>query len=387
MKKVVVAAALMALVLVFAANLASAGEKPSFEFDWYGYFKLDGAYDQTKTSHGNFAMWVNPGEDNSQYNMTANQTRFGFNVNGQGYEKAKVGGKLEVDLYGASSAENKPALVIRHAYLTLQSGNTKLLAGQGWDLVSPLNPSTLNYTVLWGCGNYQYRRPQISLFQTIPAGKQTNINLAGGFFRNMGSDVITLSLATAGENADGDDDGTDAGIPSFQGRFEIDHKFNSGAKLRIGASGLYGQLKSETDAGNSENYTSWMAVGHLMFSLPSDIGISGEYHIGENTANYFGGILNSNTVEGINSAGVWASAWIKPSPKVKFTAGYGFDNVKEEDIGDGSRQNNQCLFGNVVYSIVANASVGVEVSQWQTEYKNDDTYSSLRAQTAVILSF
>jgi hypothetical protein len=190
-----------------------------------------------------------------------------------------------------------------------------------------------------------------------------------------------------GETSDGSDDGTDAAIPSVQGRLDINHKFSSGAKLRIGGSGLYGQLKAETNLGNSETYKSWTGCGHLMFSLPSGVGLSGEVYSGSNLAAYLGGIANANTIDGVRAFGAWASAWVKPAPKVKLASGFGIDQVNEDDIADGARMNNQSIFGNISYSLVPGASVGLEISHWQTEYKNVDKYSSLRAQTSFILKF
>lgn len=388
-------ASILALLMIFALSLsAAAADKPDFDVDWYGYFKIDGAYDQNISSHGNFALWVNQqssDKDDAQFNMTANQTRLGLKVKGNGYSSVKVNGQLEFDLYGGVSggtvAENKALLQLRHAYFTVESNNWKLLAGQSWDLFSPLNASTLNYPVLWACGNLGYRRPQVSLFYTAQAGSNTDVILAGGFFRTIGSDLTpTFSLA-AGETAEGSDDGTDAAIPSFQGRLDIQQKSESGNALRLGLSGLWGQLKAETNLGNSETYESWGANGYFQFSSASGFGLNGEVYTGSNLSSYFGAILNSNTIDGVNSSGGYGTLWLKLSPKVKFTTGGGIDKVKEEDISDGSRSQNLCIFGNLKYSIVSYVTLGLEVSSWETKYKNGDDASNLRVQSSFILNF
>lgn len=394
MNKRLVCAGIVIGVLLIGTLAALAGDQPTVDVKLYGYVKLDGSYDQNQTSHGNFVMWVNPqydGRNDEQFNMTANQTRLGINLTGNGYSNVKVGGKIEFDLYGgvsgATVAENKALLMLRHAYFTVQSGNTKLLAGQSWDLVSPLNPSTLNYPVLWGCGNFGYRRAQISLWQTVPAGEQTTVTMAGGVFRTIGSNLTpTFSLA-AGEASDGSDDGTDAGIPSVQGYFDVQHKFASGGKLRAGVTGMWGQLKAETNIGNSETYTNWCAVGHLQVDLAAGFGFAGEASTGQNLGSYLGGILNSSTVDGVSTVMAWGSAWIKASPKVKLAAGYGFDDPKDDDIGSGARSHNSCIFGNVTYALVPMASVGFEVSNWQTKYKDSDSAKNLRGQTSFTLNF
>jgi hypothetical protein len=124
-----------------------------------------------------------------------------------------------------------------------------------------------------------------------------------------------------------------------------------------------------------------------MLSLASGMGISGEAYTGSNLATYLGGIANNNTVDGVGTLGGWASAWVKPAPKLKLSTGFGIDTPNKDDISNGSRSKNQCFFGNFTYAIVSGASVGLELSQWQTEYKNVDTYSSFRAQTSFTLNF
>lgn len=381
---------LLFCTLLIAVGIAGANEKPSFDLNWYGYVKLDASYDQNPTSHGNFTMWVKPQSldaNDAQFNMTHKSTRFGFAAKGKGYENIAVGGKVEVDLYGSGGTENKAMLLLRHAFFTVQSGNFKLLAGQSWDLIAPLNPSTLNYPVLWGAGNIQYRRPQVSMFYTAKASECTTVGLAAGFFRTIGSDLTpTFSLAT-GEVADGSDDGTDAAIPSVQGRIELKHKSAAGTSIRFGASGLWGQLKSETTIGNSQKYESWAAVGHLMVAFSNGAGFSGEVFKGSNLGSYFGGVLNSNRIDGLAAAGGWASAWVKPHKKVKLTTGYSVDDPDDNDLSSGNRSKNQAIFGNIKYSVVPQVTVGVEITKWRTDYKDSDAAKALRVESSFIMNF
>lgn len=375
--------------------IALAGDKPSFEIKPYGYFKLDGAYDQNLTSHGNFVMWVAQPDadrvgDDEQYNMTANETRLGVNLSSKDYDYAQINAKIEFDLYGAAVAENKAELMLRHAYFTVRKGNIMLLAGQSWDLISPLNPSTLNYPVLWGCGNIAYRRPQVSLWYDAVKNESTTMTFAGGFFRTIGTDLTpTFSIALADEDADGSDDGTDAGIPSFQGRWDVTYKW-SGNSVRFGASGLWGRLKAETNKGNYENYESYAIAGHLAFSMNNQFGILGEFYSGQNLGSYLGGILNNSTIDGLKSMGGWGSAWVKPNDKVKLVGGYGYDDPDNADMTSG-RSLNTCVYGNVQYTLVPGVMVGLEVSRWETEYMAADAstsnYDDLRVQTSFKFSY
>lgn len=393
LKRNIIVTTLCLGMCLMVAGIAFGNEQPSITIKPYGYFKLDGAYDQNLTSHGNFIMWVQPNSktsDDEQFNMTANQSRLGLKANGTGYGEFEIYGNLEMDLYagitGATVAENKAMLQLRHAYFSVQHHSFKLLAGQTWDLISPLNPSTLNYSVLWGCGNIGYRRPQISLFYTIKSN-QTNVEIAGGFFRTIGSDLTPTVTLTLDDDKDGSDDGTDAGIPSFQGRMDVKHSWNGGGFVRAGVSGLWGQLKAESLLGESEEYESWGAIGHFMLSLSDGSGISGEAYTGSNMGGYFGGIVNGNTVDGLDSYGGWASAWVKASPQVKLVAGYGYDKPKDEDLSDGARSQNSAIFGNIQYNLVAPVTIGLEVTYWETQYKNSESTDNLRAQTSFVFSF
>ena len=394
MKKQFVLVFITILTVTVLAVGAFASEERSYDLDWYGYFKLDGSFDQNLTSHGNFVMWVNQktyDDDDQQFNMTANQTRFGVKLNNKQYDNVSVNGQLEFDLYAAVTdatiAENKAMLQLRHAYFSVTSGNWQLVAGQTWDLLSPLNPATLNYPVLWGCGNIGYRRPQVTLKYNLQPGENTNVTVASGFFRTIGSDLTpSFSLAT-GETKDVSDDGTDAAIPSVQGLLDINHKFESGASFRVGVSGLWGQMKSETSLGNSENYESWAVNGHLMLSLSQNLGLSGEAYTGSNLGSYMGGVINASTIDGVNSIGGWGALWFKPVSKVKLSAGYGLDNPDDEDLNFNQRTKNQCIYGNLTVALVSQVSVGLEVSQWETTYQDSDVVESIRAQTSFILNF
>jgi len=385
---------LVSLVLLCLSPVAQADEDQSLKIKPYGYIKLDGSYDQNSTSHGNFVMWVPLPDyegDDEQFNMTANQTRLGINLKSTGYGQLNIYGNIEFDLYGSVTggtvAENKAILQLRHAYFSVQKGNIKLVAGQTWDLISPLNPSTVNYTVLWGCGNIGYRRPQIAGWVTMTPNEKTTLIFASGFFRTIGSDLTpTFSLAT-GEASDGDDDGTDAGIPSIQGLCEVKHSWTENGYIRAGVSGLWGRLKAETTLGNFSKYESRALVGHLMIAMPAGWGLSGEYYLGSNLGSYFGGILNNSTIDGLDCQGGWASAWFKITPMIKFTGGYGYDKADEVNLLTNAKEQNQAFFGNINVALAPKVAFGIEVSKWETKYKNSDTADNLRGQTSFTLSF
>ena len=97
-------------------------------------------------------------------------------------------GLIEIDFYGGG-AENKPRPQLRHAYADIAwvDSGWNMLAGQTWDLISPLNPWTLNYSVAWWAGNIGFRRPQIRLTKQTGIGEGADFLAAFAITRDIGS--------------------------------------------------------------------------------------------------------------------------------------------------------------------------------------------------------
>jgi hypothetical protein len=159
------------------------------DIQFYGYLKLDAAYDTSRTDDGNFVKWVereNANNDDDQFNMTANQSRFGVNITGLGDSAMKTSGRAEVDFYGGSN-QNKSHLMMRHAYMKLDwpADKFSIIAGQTSDVISPLVPTTVNYSVAWWTGNIGYRRPQIRLTKVLGLDDGVDLTLEGAIARTI----------------------------------------------------------------------------------------------------------------------------------------------------------------------------------------------------------
>ena len=145
------------LLMTLRPALAAAGDPTPTQVTWYGYMRLDMAHDTAVSAPGNYALFVKPharGEAVSTLNITGRQSRLGARI-----ARGSMTSRLEVDFYGASP-ENKNTVQLRYAVARLPIGDFTLEAGQTSDIISPLVPRTLNYSVAWGAGNVGYRRPQ-----------------------------------------------------------------------------------------------------------------------------------------------------------------------------------------------------------------------------------
>jgi hypothetical protein len=361
----------------------------------YGRLKLDAAYDTSRILNGNFAQWVEPenrNKNDNQFNMTANETRLGLNIKGPQSADLKTGGRVEIDFYGGG-AENKSNPMLRHAYMTLGWPEDKfeILAGQTSDVISPLNPQTLNYSVAWWAGNIGYRRPQIRLTKGFSLNQDTSLKLEGAIARTIGQS----GTFTPG------DSGEDAGIPTFEARTSITFPGLGYKPTTIGFSGHWAKEEFDVNANGCHNdFESWSLNIDITQPVNPWLTIKGEMFHGQDLAAFLGGIgqglRNIGTASSpvfdreITSTGGWAAAELGPWDKWNFNLGFGIDDTENGDLSNvtnSNRQLNRMFFGNVIYSLDKNAQIGFELSQWHTEYEDLGNADSIRAQTSFIYKF
>ena len=65
------------------------------------------------------------------------------------------------------------------------------MAGQTWDVISPLNPGMLMYSVGWEAGNIGYRRAQLRAERYVALSDSQLLTLQGSINQNSFPDVIT----------------------------------------------------------------------------------------------------------------------------------------------------------------------------------------------------
>ena len=354
----------------------------------YGRIKADAAFDTSRLDTGNYARWVNSEGDNHndhELNITANETRLGLRIKGPETDDVKTSGVIEGDFYGGG-AENKPNPMMRHAYMQIDwvKCGLSLLAGQTWDVISPLNPPVLNYSVQWWAGNIGYRRPQVRLTKVCELGGGTSLKLETALARDIGR--------TSG--FDPGDSGEDSGLPSFQGRASLTFPFLAGQKATIGVSGHYAPEEYDTDAaGRNINADSWSANLDMDLPLLSWLRLKGEMFTGQDLDAYLGGIGQGVTVTPthlieIRGTGGWLAASLGPWEAWTLNFGCSGEFIDDGDVTSASaRTCNSAIFGNAIYKINSHASVGVEVSRWLTLYKDQADGDSIRVQTSFIYEF
>lgn len=370
----------VAVIVVLIAMCAGAAADVTTTF--YGYIKLDASLDSAMTDKGDFAFIVMPyeeGEEDDEFNMTANQTRLGVKFDGPDGDNVEVSGRFEMGFYGGG-AENKANPMLRHAYMEFKTDVVDVLAGQTSDLISPLVPTTLNYIVLWKSGNIGYRRPQIRLSKNIKVSDGTKLSIAGSANRNMGQDG----------------NGEDMGVPSFQGRLAVATTLIGDSPAVIGVSGVWGQ--EESDEFETEFDRTGLAVD-VSLPLGDMVALKGEYFTGKNLAVHLGGIgqgisevelAETRDIEAceIDASGWWAQLTVKPVENWQFNVGAGTD---DPELPEGDTANdlekNTTYYGNVLWTVAPSAVIGAEYAKIETEYVDGETYENSRMQLSFMYKF
>ena len=354
----------------------------------YGYVKLDSAWDTGEAVPGDFVKWVDLDSDDpdeTQFNMTVNETRLGLIVGDKNDEddELRVSGRLEIDFYGGTNDGN-PDPRMRQGYVDLvwPRARFNLLVGQTSDVISPLFPRTLNYPVAWWAGNVGFRRLQLRLGKTFVAGATSDFRVTGAITRDIRSSKSFFGAI---------DSGAVSAQPGLQLHLGWVKKNRRAGPLSVGVSGHYGREEFEVDTdGLTEEFDSWSANFDVEIPITERVRIKGEFRTGENLALYLGGIGQGVNLERrleIGSIGGWLSLELLRFQKVAYHFGLSTDRVAEEDVEIGARIRNSSIFANGIWSLQRHVDLGLELSYWQTQYKVEGEADSLRTQFSVIYRF
>jgi len=375
------------MIKTLFALLLTGGLAGAATVEPYGYIKLDAAWDDSRVNGGNYARWVEAEDTNkndSQFSMTANETRLGLRVTGSDFGKMKTRGVVEGDFYGGG-VENKSNPMLRHAWMEVSwpAWDFSILGGQTSDVIAPLSPPVLNYTVLWWAGNIGYRRPQVRVTKGI----------------SMGESRVEWSLAASRTIPPSStwftgDAGADAGFPTGQSRIALTAPTWTKQKAVVGLSGAIGQEEWDSSkAGNPRYMRTWIGAFDLSLPILETLNLKGEGWMGENMANFNGCAAQCNcplvSMESMRARGAWVSLTAGPYKFWKYSVGTGIDDPDDADLTKSTdKKRNQVGFFTVTYDITPASTVGLEVSDWITEYKDTrKNAEALRIQVSLIHRF
>jgi len=345
----------------------------------YGTLWGNMVYESHRTQVGDYTLYVLPDRPNTeeQFHLDPRSTRLGLDVSGPQVPLlncAPSGGKVEIDFQRNLDTENRSGLLLRHAYLEVKNEDFRLLFGQTWDVISPLYPGVLMYSVGWGGGNIGYRRAQLRGERYLALSDCVLVNLQG----SLNTDIVALN-EFSGTGFIGDQ----AGWPILMARVgtTLGPRGKDSHPMDLGVSGHIGEQIFDFRSPFLNPVTglaakTWSVNADWRIPLSSRLGVQGEFFTGANLGAYFGGIVQGVDIgtpadpgsrAPIRSTGGWIDVWYDWTPRLHSHLGYSIDDPVNGDVTTG-RIYNAFWFGNVTYDLTARFLVGFEFTQWKTTW-------------------
>ena len=377
--------------------------KGDFTITPYGILWATATYETQRTNTGDYVLWtysptqsaytpaITPGES---FHADAKSTRLGLDVVGPQIPAlccARSGGKVEIDFQRQVDTENKPSLLLRHAYVEVKDDEFRLVAGQTWDVISPLYPGMLMYSVGWDGGNIGYRRAQLR--------GERRAALSDGLLVTAQGSINTDLVSESATNLLGDH----AGWPILEARVAatLGERGPGCRPIEFGVSGHVGEQVFSFLAPTWANPVrglerqTWSFNVDVRVPLTPRFGVQGEFFTGDNLGTFLGGIgqgidIGTAAIPGsrqpIRSTGGWFDVWFDWTPQLHSHAGYSIDDPFNEDVTVG-RIYNAFVFGNLSYDLTKQFLVGMEVSSWKTLWVNAEAGDSVSTAAVVKYSF
>ena len=341
-------------------------------FQPYGLLWGRTVFATSRTAPGPFTLWVLSREEGgeSSFAIDARATRLGVNIDGpvihSGFE---LGGQVEIDFFGEFLMENRAEARLRHAYLEATNEQWRLLVGQTWDVVSPLWPGSLNFSVGWAGGNIGFRRAQVRAERAI-AMPEGELLLQG----SLNQDIVEDFPSEPGVRRE------TASYPVLQARVAYSHPMADGRRATLGFSGHFGETGFDflrfgpppvfLPPADDVRVKTWSFNMDMELPLTSNLMVRGEFFRGSNLSPFLGGIGQGVCPclrRGINSTGGWLELVERWSPCWESHFGMGIDDPRDSDSLFGRTQNS-FIFANLIWQVSDGLSTGWEVAWWRTLY-------------------
>ncbi len=340
---------------------------------FYGFLRLDLITDDSRPDNFQSPSFVRSPdprigmEGQSNFTLHPRLTRFGIDFGGPTIDhlgNGKLSGKLELDFQNGGR-ESRPIIRIRHAYLKSSWGAFSLLAGQTWDIVSPLYPTANGDTLMWNTGNLGDRRAQIRLSYEPKVGAGT-VSLVGG-----------IGLTSAVDSQDLDNDGVRDGEastkPNLQARLGVSHPlWSQQTKVSLGVSGHYGWEDTTNQFAGRDDFRTQSLNFDYSLALHDRVALQGEAWFGRNLSDFRGGVGQGvNTALGteVRSRGGWAELGFKLSKYYSIYPGYTMDDPVDRSVANQGRVKNRAWYIANRFRLGGPFLVGVDYLRWTTDFK------------------
>jgi len=323
----------------------------------YGRIKFDAIYDTHNMGADQFIKTLPKGDRDDRTTFNMKDTRIGFIINGPQAGDWKITGRVESDFYGKGGDDNG-ALRIRLSYINLNNGQgTNIRIGQDYVPIARQMASTLDFLSMASSGNLWDRVPQVTVTQTFEGG----FGILGTVYKSSAkTDKVKMRMPWVGAKV-----------------FYKGDLFGIGKPLYLALGGAYRQGGM---AGYDDNLNDYLVAGewNIPFNVFCPMAVKGEAYVGQglDARDYLvfskPHYVDGTSAEELKTWGGFVQLTLKPAKKFAFNVGTGMDNPDNDDADKaGTYRKNWRVFGNVIYKLAPNVSVGAEVDHQETLYKGD----------------
>ena len=317
--------------------------------------------------------------------FTARQSIVGFQVSpktsGTGWSPS---GLVEIDFFGSRPVDptlqpqnrvfNQPRL--RRAYLELDKGDWKVVAGQDKAILAPLDPISLSHVAMplgFTAGDLWALLPQVRVENRHKFGKSTLLVQAGILRPSFGDSRLTDQAGVNGSAIDSSFSGFGerGRQPFYEARVAYSHPM-AGRTATIGVSGHYGREEVGANRGIDSDAVAidWSIPFHkyLIFR--------GELFDGANLVPFGGGIdqgvaftaaagTTPANFRKIGDMGGWLELISPVTAKDILYAGVGTDDPRDRDLLPGStRSKNSFAWASYFRKLGPDVTAAFEWSFW-----------------------
>ena len=363
------------------AKGASFKSKTGKKVDFYGYFKIDAAYSDSKAVGKDYILFALPenssNNNDNDFNLNFRHSRFGFNIRTKENDY-DILGKFEFDFYGDYSGTdnpNKQGIRIRRAFIQIGKDDWSILAGQEWMLIAQFYPHLSNFPSGAFMGNIGYRIPQIR-FTKLFKGESGTFKFQAAVDQEWGD-----------ASAPYWDTGSDSGMPDFQTRLTYDTNLGT-APFHIGVFGHVGREQVDLASGD-KNLSSYSYGAECRVGLSNMFTLSGKIWKGRNVDGWYTGGIGQGVryeyaggtydtkltgtpvdAEEIDAVGGWVELTARLTNKLTWRIGAGVDNPDNDDLKGvaAARLKNTMYYTNAFYKLTPSIGLMGEYLRVETDY-------------------
>ena len=292
------------------------------------------------------------------------QTSLGLAVNVAQVLGGSFRGDLDVDFFGGQQSSpggrTFPLLRLRTARAVVTWKHGELLVGQESPLIAGVNPVSLASLGTPGfvtAGNLWLWLPQVRV--GIETGGPVSFGVQGAILAPTSGDAVAAF--------DTDNDIAErSGRPFLEGRAHV----RWGSEEMAGDIGV-GVHRGWFAAKGDSLLTSEAVAIDARIPLAKWLELRGEGFDGKALRGLGGGgIAQGFGVNGVpvRSRGAWGQVNVKPSPRVVFGGGWGFDDPRDEDIPAGGRLKNTATEVHLHLRPAGPLVLGLEYRRLETTY-------------------